>query len=522
MRSMLAATAGLVLASTLAFTLSIDASAQKPPVFQFTGKPGPHAVGLKVIDQYDYSRTFRSRIDVLGKPFTGERARPIQTLIWYPAEKSSSKPMTVADYIDLLATETPFDHHTREDEIHDKRTGLAPTLATTLWAVRDAPLENGHFPLVIYAPSFSASSWENADLCEFLASYGYVVVAGTDMGAATRAMTPDLEGVRAQARDISFLIGYAQSLPDADISEIAVAGFSWGGISNLFAASQDNRIDALVCLDGSMRYYPGIVKRGEVHPEEMTLPMIFFTQGEFTLEDQEHYLKELDSPNVLNSWTHGDLTTVHMLGMAHGEFNSENQRDEGFWKDLADFQKADYGREDGITGYAWVAQYTLQFLDAYLKHDAAALAYLKRTPAENGVPKHFLSTSYRAAQSLPPSMERFRKELGAQGFDHSAEVYAALRKEKPDFTMDEAALENWGRELIVEKHLPEAIDLFKLNLQLHPDVDSAYLWLADTYMEAGQKQSAIETDEALLKKNPDNAEAKEKLKKWKDANSTAK
>jgi tetratricopeptide (TPR) repeat protein len=113
-------------------------------------------------------------------------------------------------------------------------------------------------------------------------------------------------------------------------------------------------------------------------------------------------------------------------------------------------------------------------------------------------------------------------ELGSHGFDHAAEVYAALRKEKPDFTMDEAALENWGRELVAEKHQTEAIDLFKLNLQLHPDADSAYLWLADTYMEAGQKQSAIETDEALLKKNPDNAEAKEKLKKWKDANSTAK
>ena len=77
-------------------------------------------------------------------------------------------------------------------------------------------------------------------------------------------------GVNAQARDISFLIGYAQTLPNTDMSELAVAGFSWGGISNLFAAARDNRIDALVALDGSMRYYPGLVKTaGDVHPDQI-------------------------------------------------------------------------------------------------------------------------------------------------------------------------------------------------------------------------------------------------------------
>jgi hypothetical protein len=42
--------------------------------FQFTGKPGPHAVGLHVVEQYDYTRTYRSETDILGKPYQGERA----------------------------------------------------------------------------------------------------------------------------------------------------------------------------------------------------------------------------------------------------------------------------------------------------------------------------------------------------------------------------------------------------------------------------------------------------------------
>jgi hypothetical protein len=65
--------------------------------------------GLKVVDQYDFSRTYRPKIDAEGKPTVGERARPLQTLIWYPAEKSGKKPMTVGDYSELLATETSFD-----------------------------------------------------------------------------------------------------------------------------------------------------------------------------------------------------------------------------------------------------------------------------------------------------------------------------------------------------------------------------------------------------------------------------
>jgi len=67
-------------------------------VFHFTEKPGPDAVGLKVVEQYDFSRSYRSVTDELGKPYQGERARPRRCLIWYPAQKSNGKPMTVGDY----------------------------------------------------------------------------------------------------------------------------------------------------------------------------------------------------------------------------------------------------------------------------------------------------------------------------------------------------------------------------------------------------------------------------------------
>ena len=81
------------------------------------------------------------------------------------------------------------------------------------------------------------------------------------MGASTRDMTDDVEGINTEARDISFLITYAGTLSDADVSKVAVVSWSWGGLASLFTAARDPRIEALVEMDGSMRYYPGLVKR---------------------------------------------------------------------------------------------------------------------------------------------------------------------------------------------------------------------------------------------------------------------
>jgi dienelactone hydrolase/predicted negative regulator of RcsB-dependent stress response len=506
----------------LLIALVIDAHAQSAPVvvsgdqrFHFTEKPGPDAVGLKVVEQYDFSRSYRSVTDKLGKPYQGERARPLQTLIWYPAEKSSGKRMTVGDYGDLLATETSFGKPELSPDWKQWIDGMKPTLKDSMWAVPNAPLLEGRFPVVIYAPSLSSMSWENADLCEYLASHGYVVVASPDMGATSRDMTSDLGGIDAQAQDIAFLIGYAQTLPDTEMSEIAVAGFSWGGISNLFAAARDNRIDALVALDGSMRYFPGLVKAAtDVHPEQMTIPMLFFTQGPTSLEKLARHSisKDAEGPNVLNAWTHGDLITVDDMALVHMEHSSMYQRNEDIWKDYPSSRKADYSRADGIVGYAWVARYTLEFLDAYLKQDVQAMAFLKKTPAEVGVPPHMMTVDFRAGKGVPATLDAFRAELGRQGFDHAPAIYAAMLKDQPDFKLDESAVIQWAYELMEENHVPEATDLFKLDVQVFPGSWNGYDSLGEAYMKAGQKQLAIDNYKKSLELNPTNDDAKQKLK----------
>ena len=262
------------------------ALSQFPP-FQFLQKPGPYPVGLQVVNQYDPSRKFPATPD---RPEAHGRQgnRPLQTLIWYPALQSSSKPMTVEDYVELADREIHFD---TPDQEHNKwRRRLKSSFDISLWAVRDAKPLEVRYPVVIYAPSQSSIAWENADLCEYLASHGYVVLATPSLGPSTRGVSDDLAGIDAQALDISFLISYAATLPDTDSSKVAVASFSWGGMSSLFAAARDPRLQVLAEMDGSIRYYPGLVASArDVHPEQLKVPLLFFTANRM------NYIEDFDA-----------------------------------------------------------------------------------------------------------------------------------------------------------------------------------------------------------------------------------
>lgn len=49
--------------------ITLDSTAATTaPLFQFQEHPGPFAVGLKVVEQYDYSRVYHYATDDLGKP----------------------------------------------------------------------------------------------------------------------------------------------------------------------------------------------------------------------------------------------------------------------------------------------------------------------------------------------------------------------------------------------------------------------------------------------------------------------
>jgi dienelactone hydrolase len=392
----------IAIVSTLFGPLSPSSRAQTTPEFhfQFTEKPGAYSVGFKVVEQYDRSRKFLATPNAPATTDKSENPRPLQTLIWYPANPSTGPTMTLGDYAALIKTETTFNKPLDQGKpqlfvdsfFHGTTDGHA-------WAVRDAEKQAGHFPVVIYAPSVNAPATENIELCEYLVSWGLLVIASPSMGASSRQMTIDLDGANAEAQDISFLLDFATTLPNADISAAAVAGYSWGGMAALLAAARDKRVDALISLDSSF------VMAGDIHPDQMTIPFLAFSRGEDPLEFSDSPRKDKtqsdSGPNVLNEWTHGDLIHVRMLAMSHIQFSSLYQRSERFRKEAPHFSPDDYSLGEGAQSYGWIAVYTRQFLRAYLKHDPDAQAFLSRSAIDNGAPRHLFFVNVRKASPKP-------------------------------------------------------------------------------------------------------------------------
>jgi dienelactone hydrolase len=468
------------------------------------------------VHQYDHARAYKGEHDPFtGKAVQGERARPVQTLVWYPAS-GPGKPMVFGDYLRLTGSEDDFARaEAQQRKVADTfiqshyvvvsgPERAREALAGPMRAGRDAAPLGGRFPVVIYAPSISAPAAENADLCEYLASHGYVVIASPSLGPHGREMPNDLDGAETQAADIAFLIGYAHTLPQAAPGQLAVAGYSWGGIANVFAAAKDSRIKALVNLDGSVRYYPDLVAAAKyVTPQSVSVPMLYLAQRPQSLES----IAERGKPpaSFLNQMKYADLYKLTMVPMEHFAFSST------YLRFAADGMYNQYPRAEVERAFGWSADYVLRFLDAYLKNDARARALLAKPPAQNGIPAHAATMEARLAATQPPGRTTLAVELSRRGFEHAQEAYQAMRAQDAAFALKEGELNEWGYGLLRAGEAAQAVEIFRLATVLYPSSANTFDSLAEAYEQGGDKPNAILHYRRSLQLDPKNGNARQHL-----------
>ncbi|MYN42497.1 dienelactone hydrolase [Duganella sp. FT109W] len=475
---------------------------------------GPHSVGFRLVQQYDYSRSYRETTDaVTGQPFTGERARPLQTLIWYPAASSAGKRLPYADYIRTEATDDNYGRSKSEVDAYVagrlKSAGAdigeaqaRARFAQPMWAVRDATPLAGKYPVVIYAPGGGSPAHEAADVGEYLASHGYVTIVSRNLGARTRQMVFDREGAEAQARDIGFLISYAHTLPFADTAHIATAGWSWGGMTGLFAAAADNRISAVISLDGTRE--PELTKTLPV--SRLTVPWLYVSRKLATISDLNQRGVET-SFSLLNAARHTQLYQVIMQPMVHVDFSPAALRF------MPPSHFGDYTREEVEQAYYWTARYMLAFVDAYLKNDAAGLAFVQRSPTQNGAPRHMALYEPRTADTRPVATQTgFAAELFKRGFDQAVPIYTQLHDGDKSFVLSETDLNGWGYELLRSNKEAAGVEIFKLGVALYPKDSNLHDSLAEGYEALDNKPAAIASYQKSLELDPKNGHAADRLK----------
>ena len=110
-----------------------------------------------------------------------------------------------------------------------------------------------------------------------------------------------------------------------------------------------------------------------------------------------------------------------------------------------------------------------------------------------------------------PAM-RFAKAAREKGAEAAiAEFRPALQQGE----ISEDAINGMGYEALALKKTADAIRIFQLNVELHPDSSNTYDSLGEAYMANGEKELAIKNYEKSLEMNAKNSNAVEMLKKLK-------
>ena len=251
---------------------------------------GPFAVGFRSTWAFDEGRTYRTAWDD-GRTYGAEKApRPVLVQLWFPARATpvDSARMPHGGYFAITDADVggkslvPGGCSGRDERVKalaaalrvhafgvfvqevfgepesgldgEERAELEGLLATSTLCRLAAEPAAGPFPLVVYHSGAGSSFEDNAALCEFLASHGYVVLGSAYPKADGSAL--GIDAGRGSAEDAQFLVRWARALPFADWRRVALIGHSAGAQAFLRYAAQPGCVaDALVLLDTTQDYY---------------------------------------------------------------------------------------------------------------------------------------------------------------------------------------------------------------------------------------------------------------------------
>jgi len=112
--------------------------------------------------------------------------------------------------------------------------------------------------------------------------------------------------------------------------------------------------------------------------------------------------------------------------------------------------------------------------------------------------------------SVQNALERTIKD---KGVDAAIVRYRQMRQRYPTEYFNEGTLNTLGYQQLNAKHMPEAIALFKLNVEMYPKGFNTYDSLAEVFMTQGDREAAIKNYRKSLALNPHNTNAVTMLKK---------
>ena len=478
-------------------------------------KFGAYPIGFKHYQQVDSSRTYQIR-DRFNNDIIH---RPVPISIWYPAKAdiNDGGPMVLLDYLHIMKEEEEWENLPDEyllqwfSHLLDTPENKAHLPEKTR-AYQNATALEKTFPVVVYAPSYEASSIENFALCEMLASHGYVVISSPSRGTDIRwLLGGTVKSMETQSRDVEFLLREIYRYQNIDSNNIALMGFSFGGMANARTVMKNRRVKALVSLDGTERYnYPVLEKSPYFDLDKFKVPYIHFAQKKLP----NQVLEEDNIPEELNyiyqlydSLQYSNVYRYKFHHLSHSYFSSYGvlfaNRD----------KRKDKSDAEIMASYKLLTEHVLQFLNGHLKNGAAGLTFIENSPEDNGYPDSLITKQMKKAQAKPFQYRDFMDLAYQQDFEDLIPLYQKTLTDHPELRIPEVVFNKLGLHLSFNPATwKQGINVFKLALHVYPQSANLYDSAGTAYMQNKDYTNAAASFRKSLELYPDNQHAIDKLK----------
>ena len=474
---------------------------------------GPYPVGFRNYITSDSTRTYKRIYNWDHKSMP----RPLSVSLWYPSQMGPipDTPLSVLDYLEILKAEEEWEYLPNDQILnwfyYANTTANQAHLPEESWAYPGLKFPEGSYPVIIYAPSYQASSIENFALCEYLASHGYIVISSPSRGTETRWFSGNAAmDMETQARDVEFLIGEVLKYPMADGTSIASMGFSFGGLANIIAQNRNDRIRAVVSLDGTERYQYGILSASPFFdPKQLDVPYLHMAQkdipGQVLLEDNLD--PQLNTEfKLYDSISHSRAYRLKFHDLTHSYFSTL-----GLLFEKRD-PRQDKSDAEIMYSYREVCKYALNFLNAYLKEDRTAEDFLLKEPPSDPQGSEILGVQSKEPEDVVVDFRDFNEAAAEKGYTELRECYESMKQSHPYLELPEGSLNNLGLQLLFNPETTaEGIRILEFATSLYPTSANLFDSLGEAYLFAGQKGKAVASFQKSLDLNPGNGNAVKRL-----------
>jgi len=493
------AVAGIV--ACLLVMWPLTAFAQTPSTWSKL-EPGQHTVGFTTVELKDDSRTMRPSEDYFGDPLDGETVRMLQVCLWYPSLPSDQPKMFYGEYHFPSPNDVDFFDYVTAMQNKDIRRlagflrpaggDLNDVLNLPMYAVRDASVKDGQFPLLIYHSDHNSSYCDNVVLCEYLASHGFVVASTHAVGLNADGSPFSQKDIETQVHDLELAVSNLHGRENIDFKRCGLIGCGTGATVAMAYQMRNYDIDIVAAIDPAFATVEGW-KLLEDNPffdcQRMKLPLLCLFRS-----DAEDYHAGFSS-----SLTYSDRYLMGHRGLIPANFTAHGSM-------MAEVMGA-VEAPPGITHFAHYNQMSaniLAFCSDILNPDPAQ-SWPDQPLAERLKPlENIDSWTYLQAEDAPPTRAEFARILQVQGPATAIEVYEKFHAKDSTINLfDEGFMNGMGYRALRGGDLENAVRLFKMNAYTYPG--SANCW--DSYSEClvalGRNEEAVVAAKRVLEALPD-------------------